>query len=163
VTLPSTVPNGAAPAEPIPVMFTYCRQVYDTMLAQAYKAGGRKGPDGEEPVQIVYEGKLTELFKRLHLSVPYYTYVRQHLIRMGCIRQLRRGGGTSMSQWEMIREPTEELWREAEGYKQPPKDKTSMLEQQIRGLSERFNQLAEGHNMLCDQVETLTKLVRKGR
>jgi hypothetical protein len=60
---------------------------------------------------VVYEGMLTKLVTEdLGLPVPYYTKVRQFLMAMGCIRQLRRGGGSAPSQWELIREPTIDLW-----------------------------------------------------
>jgi hypothetical protein len=56
---------------------------------------------------IVYEGFLTTLVKeQLNLSVPYYTSIRNLLLDMECVRQLRRGGGNTPSQWLMIREPT---------------------------------------------------------
>jgi hypothetical protein len=48
----------------------------------------------------------------LGLAVPYYTAVTRKLKDMGCIRQLKRGGGSSPSQWELIREPTADLWND---------------------------------------------------
>lgn len=71
-------------------------------------------PADEHRTMIVWEGFLTRFItEELHLSVPYYSSVTQALKRMGCIRQLRRGGGTSPSQWELITEPTPALFEHA--------------------------------------------------
>src|SRR4051794_10906529 len=120
---------AATPSSPAtPVLFLHCRQVYDAMMQQAFKTGGGETTDGPEPEMVVYEGRLVQLITRdLHLSVPYYSHVRTALMRMGCIRQLRRGGGGSPSQWELIHELTEELFLNSEPPRKPSTDKTSML------------------------------------
>jgi hypothetical protein len=65
----------------------------------------------EDTSMLVYEGKLVELVTdTCDLSIPYYTKVTKALKGMGCARQLRRGGGNSPSQWELITEPTPELF-----------------------------------------------------
>jgi len=64
--------------------------------------------DTREGKLLIYEGFLTTLVTRqLNLSVPYYTSVTNVLKRMGCVRQLRRGGGSAPSQWLLIKEPQE--------------------------------------------------------
>lgn len=86
------------------------------MLRQAKAVASYDGSDDDDGVpnrgtMIVWEGFLTRFItEELHLSVPYYSSVTQGLKRMGCIRQLRRGGGSSPSQWELKHEPTEELF-----------------------------------------------------
>jgi hypothetical protein len=99
---------------------------------------------------IIYEGYLTKLIQQdLHLSVPYYTSVTKALINMGCIRQLRRGGGSSPSQWEMIYEPTEEAYLKAMPSKQPKQTRDSQNEEQIATIVRRLVALE-------DQVNEIT-------
>jgi hypothetical protein len=93
---------------------------------------------------VVYEGFLTQLItQQLNLSVPYYTSVRQALINMGCIKQLRRGGGSSPSQWEMITEPTVEAFMQQRPPKAPKQDKYSMLQDQLTTLGSRIVELED--------------------
>jgi hypothetical protein len=124
--------------EPVKMLFHHCVDVYKAMFVESAMV---VPPLSEEiPGMLVYEGHLTKLFQKLELSVPYYTSVRKQLIKMGCIKQLRRGGGNAMSQWELITEPTEELFI-ASGYK-PNRavGRTAQLEQQVRGLVQRVNE-----------------------
>ena len=87
-------------------MFQHCARVYGTMFSQA----SRVQADGTTTM-VVYEGFLTKLVKdECNLPTPYYTAIRRKLLDMGCIRQLRRGGSSSPSQWELLREPTADLW-----------------------------------------------------
>src|SRR2546428_7927234 len=91
----------------LPQVFYHCRTVYDAMRADA-----RIQVDSEGRF-IIWEGFLTKLVENVGLAMPYYTEVRKHLTRMGCLRQLRRGGGSTPSQWEVIRRPTRELFLNA--------------------------------------------------
>lgn len=104
-------------------------------------------PDAEDTTAshiIVYEGFLTQLITgRLNLSVPYYTSVRKSLIRMGCVRQLRRGGGNSPSQWEMIYEPTLEAFLKAQDPKVTKPSKEGAHNEQILSLSNRIGELED--------------------
>jgi len=93
---------------------------------------------------IVYEGFLTTLItSKLNLSVPYYTSVRKALMRMGCIRQLRRGGGTAMSQWELIYEPTLEAFLDQEVKKPRQPTRLDAANEQIEALINRVSELEE--------------------
>lgn len=93
-------------ADEASAMYIHCRKVYDLMFERAT----RQKADGEIDI-IVYEGMLTRLVTDdLGLPVPYYTALRRALLGMGCVRQLRRGGGPSPSQWELLVTPTLELW-----------------------------------------------------
>jgi hypothetical protein len=94
----------APPSVMKPSPLLHCEKVYMTMRNTA-----KEKFEGEVPM-IVWEGFLTQLMRDLELSVPYYSTIRSALIDMGCMRQLRRGGGTSPSQWELLKEPTLELW-----------------------------------------------------
>jgi hypothetical protein len=126
-------------------LFLHCKEVYDKMLSQAK---GVEVFDGEEEspqasgTMIVYEGFLTALItQEMHLSVPYYTSVTKALKNMGCIKQLRRGGGTSPSQWELRKEPTEKEFNEQVESKVPKPDKYTMQQEQINALNGRVLKL----------------------
>jgi hypothetical protein len=107
----------------------------------------RKVSAGAEGSMIVYEGALTELItKELYLPVPYYTHVTRKLKAMGCIKQLRRGGGASPSQWQLLTAPTEKLWQECDDAPKPTDQKDNeiaQLAQQLRDLSKRTQALEE--------------------
>lgn len=84
--------------------YHHCKMVFEEMNRLA------KDHEENEVTMRVYEGFLTKLFEDLGLSVPYYSKCTTALKQMGCIRQLRRGGGNSPSQWELLKEPTEQAY-----------------------------------------------------
>lgn len=93
---------------------------------------------------IVWEGFLTRFItEELHLSVPYYSSVTLALKRMGCIKQLRRGGGSSPSQWELITEPTEELFTNKLPKKEPQVSRQSQLQEQVNSQETRIKALED--------------------
>lgn len=95
--------DSSAPA--IPALYFHCKNTYKAMFDRA------QPNTGLEPGKtiLVYEGMLTQLITgELRLSIPYYTMITKKLTAMGCIAQLRRGGGTAPSQWALFREPTQE-------------------------------------------------------
>lgn len=115
-------------------LYFHCLSVYDKMFEYADE---RTSDEGTK--YIVYEGNLTSLvLKDCNLSTPYYTSVTQALRGMKCIRQLKRGGGTSPSMWEMLQRPT------LEGFQtfKPPRKKASgpmdQMQYQIDQLDARL-------------------------
>lgn len=118
-----------------PVLYDHCCTVYKAMLDAA---SPRHADDDPKDVMMVYEGHLTRLFTELRLSVPYYTTVMGALQRMGCVRQLRRGGGNAMSQWELVREPSEEGFHLTAARQGGKPSKYDGLQQQIRDLNSRL-------------------------
>ena len=117
-------------------MFEHCSKVYSAMHEEA------KRVDTAEGGMIVYEGFLTALVtKKLNLSVPYYTSVMRVLKDMGCVRQLRRGGGTAPSQWMLIREPDEASFTQASPKKEKPKPDSPVGDQRFNDLNKRVNYL----------------------
>jgi hypothetical protein len=89
-----------------PALFFHCVEAYEEMLARAQRVTLDEGTEG-----IVYEGFITALFRDvLKYSSPYFSSVTQALTKMGCARQLKRGGSSTPSQWIMITEPTPELF-----------------------------------------------------
>lgn len=114
------------------------------MLKQA-KVGSDLGPDTDaQTVMIVWEGFLTRFItEELHLSVPYYTSVTQALKRMGCVRQLRRGGGSSPSLWELLTEPTEGLFNNSLPKKIYQVPRVEQLQEQVDSQEARIKSLED--------------------
>jgi len=135
---------------PLPALYNHCVAVYAAMEKKAY------------PVQVeglrmlVYEGKFTQLVGGVGLSVPYYTSVRQALMSMGCIRQLRRGGGGALSQWELVRQPTHELWSDAQ-VKAPKSMSKAATGAEVAQLTQQLRDVAQRVSALETQVKELTK------
>jgi len=121
----------------MPALYLHCETVYRAMqnLAKVERA------DGDSAISMmVYTGFTTHLFEQLSLSVPYFTSVMSALKRMGCVRQLRRGGGNSPSQWELIREPSREAFLDYMPRRQR-RTRTDILEQQVQELQAKLSQL----------------------
>lgn len=107
---PEVVPPGTTDVGPKvmadeqsapPALFQHALKTYEAMLIKAKEVSTTEG------VLVVYEGKLTDLItKELYLSTPYYTSITRVLKAMGCIQQLKRGGGSAPSQWLMVKMPT---------------------------------------------------------
>lgn len=101
-----------------PALFNHCLAVYHGMREQATL--GDVAPLNDEDVEqgLVYQGFTTKLFSDIGLAVPYYSRVLKSLKRMGCIVQLRRGGSTTPSRWQLITEPTMEQFITTESVQQ---------------------------------------------
>jgi hypothetical protein len=141
-------------AKATPALFTHCQNVYKKMLEVAVPESEDPnwptGADGESPnppVEImVYEGFISHLIRDLHLSTPNYTYCLRALKQMGCVRQLRRGGSTTPSRWQLISSPTEELFESIVnkgGRNSKPTDRVGMLQEQIQRLNAQHQALRE--------------------
>lgn len=124
--------EGFIEDRPTSTLFDHCVTVFQEMEAQARDEG---------PVGVIYEGHLTKLFQQLGFSTPHYTSVMTMLKHMGCVEQIRRGGGRAVSRWKMVRIPNEESFRSFEKQNTAPKGKTAALEQQVRDLTRRVNAL----------------------
>jgi hypothetical protein len=114
-------------------------------------------PDDE--VIMVWEGMFTQLItSKLNLSVPYYSKIRGALINMGCVRQLRRGGGGSPSQYELVYEPTLEAFLKADqtAPKAPAQTKDAATAQNILALNNRVSELEAWRDSVNEMLaETL--------
>jgi hypothetical protein len=108
--------------------------VYDAMYER-----GVEHPD--QPSEIrVYVGHLTKLIKDdCGLSTPYYSRCMVALTEMDCVRQLKRGGGGSMSEWLVLRRPTRELFDGLVGEAQTGKVQVATAtEQRLNDLNNRL-------------------------
>lgn len=128
--------------------FRYCVQVYQVMKNESFYHG--------ESDQTIWEGFFTKLITEdLGLSVPYYSTIRRELMRMECIRQLRRGGGSSPSQWALLHEPTEELWHNAPAKRMQTNSKQDATAGQVGDLIKRLERVEQF-------VETILQALTEG-
>lgn len=129
-----SVPTESQEQEkPTSVIFDHCVAVYTEMLSQA-----REEVDG-----MIYEGHLTKLITgHLGLATPRYTLILNHLKIMGCVEQLRRGGGNSPSRWLLRDPPDEDTFRSIENMNRAKSGKIAGLEQQIRSLTSTMHSQA---------------------
>jgi hypothetical protein len=161
-----TGPKGGDSNNAPPADFLHCQQIYREMMAHAK----RTTPDGAgtSTEMVYYEGMLTRLFEELHFTIPYYSTITKHLKNMDCIRQLRRGGGGSPSQWELITEPTIELYMEAnsngkgKSKRRPGVEARAnsdmggeMRDQRIADLNSRVSTLEKTMGQLIRAMQTL--------
>lgn len=131
-------------------LFQHCQKVYEAMLGDAKIMLWEDDHSGGE--FVVWEGMLTTLITgQLHLSVPYYTSITRALKRMGCIRQIKRGGGTAPSQWELIREPTIELFDESKPLKAKPTDRYGLMQEQLSNHNTRLLRLERALQRIIDE------------
>ena len=120
------------PAVAVPALYDHCYKVYTAMAEEAVEE------DFRDETFLVWTGFASRLLnEKLGIPIPLYGKVLYALKKMGCITQLRRGGGNAPSKWALHEKPTEEtflaLWSSVEGgtlgrYKSA---KTEQLEAQI--------------------------------
>lgn len=126
---------------PTSAVYQHCVTVYKEMESQARQELLGDPPDQQSA--LVYEGHLTKLFASLQMATPYYTSIMKHLRRMGCVEQIRRGGGNSPSRWQLAHAPTEDLFKNVESLAGRRSGKTEFALQQIRDQQRLINQLTD--------------------
>lgn len=133
---------------PVSQNYHYCVDTYSLMEERAQRfTAAQTGT----VAMVVWEGFFTKLItEELNLSVPYYTTIRRELIRMECIRQLRRGGGSSPSQWELLRPPTVELWHNAPAKRSQTNSKQEATAGQVGDLNKRVEVLEQHMKVLLE-------------
>lgn len=140
---------------PLPAIFGHACTVYKEMESEAELV--ERADQGMAQV-LVWEGHLTKLVTRLHLSVPYYTSVTRELKRMGCIKQLRRGGGNATSQWLLVTEPTEELFRDLSTQ---TGNLTKRRLTRLDILEARLNSIVQEHNKMRDDYALIIEILQE--
>jgi hypothetical protein len=118
--------------ERAPALYGHCVTAYNAMRAHAQP----------HEAELLYQGALTHLFKEIGFTSPYYSFITRRLTAMGCVRQIRRGGGPYVeSQWLLITEPTIELFHEtaeSDGVNvRGMHNSSERMEWQYRNLSQR--------------------------
>jgi hypothetical protein len=129
-----------------PMMWDHIKDIFTAMNERAQDEDLHQGDELVDPeTQRVYTGHLTSLFAELQKPAPYYTDIMTALKAMGCVEQLRRGGGSAESKWVICYPPTEEGYlaylNNRSGSKKP--GKVEILEQQVRTLSTRVQDIEE--------------------
>jgi hypothetical protein len=128
-----------------PRLYEHCLAVFARMKREAH-------PTQIEGIHaLVYEGFLTRLFSELQLATPYYTSVMQRLKKMGCVRQLSRGGGNSPSRWELIKDPIWEDFEAAEQRRLQSATKLGQVQGQIADLNRRVIALEAKYDRLLGE------------
>jgi hypothetical protein len=139
----------------LPAVYEHAVNVYKTMEAEAELA---ELDEYTREARLIWQGHLTKLFARLHLSVPYYTSVTRELKRMGCVKQLRRGGGNAPSQWLILTEPTEELFRDLG-------TRTGNLarrrQTRMEALEQRVNDIVVEHNKMREDFALIIEILQE--
>lgn len=135
---------------PTSVVFDHCVRVYKEMAEQS-----RWEKVDEDHEWFVYEGYLTKLFQSLQLSVPYYTKVMEVLKAMGCLEQIRRGGGNTPSRWRLVLPPEEESFNSFINVKRTGKGRLAKAEQELRSAHKRIGDLENRVGQMEGVVTTL--------
>lgn len=137
-------------------LFLHCQKIYTKMFEQSYKDSVTHSNGDVESI-IVWEGYLVKFVTQdCDLAVPYFTYCTRKLKEMGCIKQLRRGGGKSKSLWQLIIEPSEELFNDV-----TPPTKENTRNGKIVALTHSVNQLNSRVLVLEEALETFISNLAK--
>ncbi len=123
----------------LPTIYEYSVEVYQAMMEQASSENLGAAYGDEEG--LVYDGFTTKLISDLGLPTPYYSKVLKELVRMDCIRQIRRGGSTTTSRWVLLQAPSVELWTKMQPSRRGGGSRLDVLEQQMRDLRARVSAL----------------------
>jgi hypothetical protein len=87
-----------ADPEPLRAIFRHTIRFYDALSEQAKV---------EEGLQVYRGHPTTVTTDELDLPLPYYSKMREILIAIGCVKQIKRGSGKTESVWVLVRQPTE--------------------------------------------------------
>ena len=131
------------PYATVPALFNHCVEVWEMMHSESQQV---TLDDNGMPLTVqMWEGYTTKLFRTLRLAVPQYTKVMQALQAMDCVRQIRRGGGSAMSQWALIQYPKLDSFKVRAGtsYKSKAGQASVQNAQQIRDLNRRLSDLEQ--------------------
>lgn len=119
-------------------LYHHCESVYKALIEQAKTVYVAEN----DTTIIVWEGMLVHLITgKLHLSTPYYTTTTKALKRMGCIKQLKRGGGTAPSQWQLIKAPSLEAFENDLPVRTLVQGKYELLQTQLSAQEKRLAKL----------------------
>ena len=126
----------------IPALFEHAVKVFELMWKRS-KPEQLSASSSDGKTVRVYEGHYTKLFDELLLSVPYYTSIKNQLVGMGCIEQLRRGGGNATSRWILWKPPELEAWKAYTPRKARRGNATQMIQGNVKDLHDRVTRLEE--------------------
>jgi hypothetical protein len=142
-----------------PAVYSHAVSVYGRMFEQCKLVV----PSDGTKEMAVWEGSLVDLItKQLYLSTPYYTSVTRLLKAMGCVKQLKRGGGSGLSQWELISQPTEEKYWEIEHGDAPVTPRQWVPRAEFEALEQRHKDLLEKVMTHEEYLQAILKFIRNG-
>jgi hypothetical protein len=124
---------------PTPALYDHALRVYEEMKNRSTVQRVDPAAQDDEFANV-YEGHLTQLFSDLSIANPYYSKIRDALVAQGCMEQLRRGGGSALSKWVLVKPPEEETFRSFMEMKRRPLGRAHILEQQVKGLTGMVNE-----------------------
>lgn len=115
-------------------LMSKCKALYEAM-----EANTQESPEG-----IFWIGALTTLLK--NVSGPgassNYSQVVGALTDMGCIEQIRKGGGKAPSAWRLLHPPDSSLVTLIKGKRSSHRSsKAEQVDQEIATLNQRINNL----------------------
>jgi len=114
-------------------MFQHCLLVYNTMMEQSVQ-----GPDS---MPSVYRGYLTHLIRdELNLPLPYYTIIKRTLEQLGCIDQIKRGGGPQPSEWLLLHALDPLAYAQLQ-YNEVRTSRLDVLEQAVASMNQRLGKV----------------------
>lgn len=88
-----------ADPKPLRAIFRHTIRFYDALADEATVEEGL----------TVYRGHPTAVATdKLELPLPYYSKMREILITVGSVKQIKRGSGKTESVWVLVRAPTED-------------------------------------------------------
>lgn len=124
-------------ANETPVIFEHCLVAWRAMVKESIAADGYN-PDTDLP--RLWRGSLTKLFEEEGLGISRYTMVTNLLKQMDCIFQRRRGGGTTPSEWVLLKEPDLDEYTKTnlQDAKMAGK-RGNLVDQRINDLTQRLN------------------------
>jgi hypothetical protein len=117
----------------MPKIYAQIVDVYGAMLDRSTPGVMPGGPP-------VYRGFTTHLVEELGYGIPHYTVIMRRLRSMGCIHQLVAGGRSVQSEWELLTEPTPELFSQHTGRQH---NKSAELEARVEALEARLDMQEE--------------------
>ena len=113
----------------MPKIYAQIVDVYGAML--------ERSTPGDPPV---YKGFTTHLVEELGYGIPHYTVIMRRLKSMGCINQLVAGGRSVQSEWELLTEPTPQLFSQHTGRQE---NKSADLERRLEVVEARLDEMRE--------------------
>ena len=100
----------------------------------------------------IYEGALVTDFNAWGIGLARYTYVKDLLVHMGCIQQIRRGHGRVKSQWLLRHAPDDLAFDKALKAIKVAGKRQDSIDQKILDLTKRINNLEHNLNVLRSLV-----------
>lgn len=145
----------AGESEVVSTLYGHCVQAYNIMYSESEY-------DKNSDMRI-WEGMLTALItKQMNLSTPYYSSITKTLKAMGCIVQLRRGGGTAASTWRLMKAPSLEAFTDAGtvGRMNRP-SKQMMLQEQVNALNNKVGELTNAVEVIVKWIQRFEESQKK--